>query len=339
MLDKFSVIVKQVQAKEVHFCDGIVYLCGENSHITILDGGAVVNLDVKKLTSKAQTKEKMKDLGLSLGPNATVTQMKTKLALHKTKVEKMYKDKGFKSCTINFWSKETNEQPTFSSFCIVDRQLLYAACLTEEAVVAVTTSIDGVGVRGHLQRTFSYGVHWGTISSLCIVSAKLFAVTCLGIEMFDLASASDSIHVVDKERHGCHPFQVKGRCSDIIFSDPTNRRIYKYVIESAKLEVFAGNGKEDNVDGPAAECSFRQPCGITVEFDNVVYATDAMSGTVLMISPLTNTIRFLKAIGDLHKAFSVHEKGKKFDTFGLQPALDLVQNCRTFLEENEQAII
>jgi hypothetical protein len=58
-----------------------------------------------------------------------------------------------------------------------------------------------------------------------------------------------------------------------------------------------------------------------------------------MISPLTNTIRFLKAIGDLYKAFSVHEKGKKFDTFGLQPALDLVQNCRTFLEENEQAII
>ena len=59
-----------------------------------------------------------------------------------------------------------------------------------------------------------------------------------------------------------------------------------------------------------------------------------------MISPLTNTIRFLrKAIGDLYKAFSVHEKGKKFDTFGLQPALDVVQNCRMFLEENKNKLL
>jgi hypothetical protein len=64
-----------------------------------------------------------------------------------------------------------------------------------------------------------------------------------------------------------------------------------------------------------------------------------MSGTVLIISPLTNTVRFLRAIGDLYKAFSVHAKGKNFDTLSLQNALDLVQNCRMFLEENEQAII
>jgi hypothetical protein len=56
--------------------------------------------------------------------------------------------------------------------------------------------------------------------------------------MVDLASASDSTHIVDNERDGCHPLQVRGRGPDIIFSDPTNRRIYKYVIESAKKTTW-----------------------------------------------------------------------------------------------------
>ena len=38
---------------------------------------------------------------------------------------------------------------------------------------------------------------------------------------------------------------------------------------------------------------------------DVVFTTDSMSGTVHLISLITNTIKFLKAVGDLYKAFLV----------------------------------
>ena len=133
-----------------------------------------MSLNVTKLTSKALLREKTKDLGLLLDHNATVTQMKTCLILHKTKVEKMYTDKGFKTSMINFWNKENDEQPTFSSLCIVDSQLLYAACPTEEAIVAVTTSFDSVGIRGCAQRIFP--MEWTGEQYLAFV---LFLRNCL----------------------------------------------------------------------------------------------------------------------------------------------------------------
>ena len=200
--------------------------------------------------------------------------------------------------------------------------MLYAACTTESAIVAVTTSLDGVGMRGSIQQLFSYGVK--ADSSLCIILGKMFTVSTLGIEMVYLENAVQSICVVDNARDGCHPFQVRKRGPNIIFSDPQNRKIYKYTIKSSTLEDFAGSGNEDSVDGPLAQCSFRQPCGIDIEFDNVVYATDAMSETVSITSPLTNTVKFLKAVGDLYRGFSVQDKGRPYETFNLQSAMGLI---------------
>ena len=53
----------------------------------------------------------------------------------------------------------------------------------------------------------------------------------------------------------------------------------------------------------------------------------------ICLSTKTNTTKFLKVVGDLYKAFLVHEKGKTFDSFKLQLALELVHNCRVFFEE------
>jgi len=335
-LDKFVVVKKQVLAKEVHFRDGIVYLCADDSQITIVDEEGKVDLNVGRIKSKAMATEKVVAFGLPV--QATVAQMKESLIQHKHSVQKQYTESDFERSTINFWCSDSCDQPKFSSVCIVDNELLYAAFTTEKAIVAVTTSLDGVGMRGSVQRLFSYGEHWRAVSSLCIVSGKMFAVSTLGIEMIDLENAVHSIRVVDNARGGLHPLQVRKRGPDIIFSDPTNRKIYRYIIRSATLKDFAGSGNENSVDGPVAQCCFRQPCGIDVEFDNVVYPTDAMSGTVNVISPLNNTVKFLKAVGDLYKGFSVHDKGKTYETFNLPIALGLIHNCRALLEENERAI-
>ena len=54
---------------------------------------------------------------------------------------------------------------------------------------------------------------------------------------------------------------------------------------------------------------------------DVVCTADSMAGTVHLISPAHN--EYYQVVGDLYKAFLVHEKGNTFDSFKLQLALEL----------------
>ena len=74
------------------------------------------------------------------------------------------------------------------------------------------------------------------------------------------------------------------------------------------IVTFVGNGKEGNVDGIAESCEIFQPAGICTEFDNVVYFADYRTSSIKMVSSMANTALFLKALGFLMKAFSIHEK-------------------------------
>ncbi|CAB3990306.1 Hypothetical predicted protein [Paramuricea clavata] len=325
-VDKVKIVNKQVKATSVHFAEGVVYLCGDNSPITVVDENSVLALDVGKIKTGPVAKQALQTYGLPV--RGTVAQMKECLQQYKSRVKDEYAAKRFLSTTINFWRNEFNEQPSFTAICLVDGNLLYAACATESIIASVVTSRDGIGMRGTLQRTFSYDESWRTIHSLRVIcsTAKLFVVTNSDIDMLDLESQIGHVHVVDNER------------DDVIFSDPINRKIYQYTPESEKTEIISGNGDENCIDGPVSQCSYRQPYGIAVEFDYVVYVTDAMSGTVHIISCLENTVKFLQAIGGLYKSFSVHDKGGSFEKHDLRSALELVSKCKDFLEENERVI-
>lgn len=78
--------------------------------------------------------------------------------------------------------------------------------------------------------------------------------------------------------------------------------------KEGSLNDFIGSGTEGNSDGIASKCQLYQPTGICVEFDNVVYFTDYRTASVKIASSLTHTGTFLEAIGNILKAFSVHEK-------------------------------
>ncbi|CAB4004120.1 Hypothetical predicted protein [Paramuricea clavata] len=76
-----------------------------------------------------------------------------------------------------------------------------------------------------------------------------------------------------------------------------------------ELSLFAGSDKEDgSTDGPVKESCFKQPVGICTEFDSVVYVCDAQTNTIKICSKLKECAHFLKAIGCLYQAFSVHNK-------------------------------
>ena len=73
-------------------------------------------------------------------------------------------------------------------------------------------------------------------------------------------------------------------------------------------EEFAGNGKNIHAEGLALECSFYKPCGIAVEFDNVVYITDIDTNRVNVITPLIITAELLKCDFSLYKDNAINLK-------------------------------
>lgn len=159
-LDKFFGLKKQVLAKEVHFSGGIVCLCADDSKTTIVDEEGKVDLNVRKIKSWAMAKEKVEALGLALQTSViTVALMRESQIPHTNSVKKQYTERVFERTTINFWFSDSCDQPKFSSVYIINNELLYATSITGNAIVAVKTSLGGVGMRGSIQRVFSYRVN------------------------------------------------------------------------------------------------------------------------------------------------------------------------------------
>ena len=138
-------------------------------------------------------------------------QMKESLLLHEDNVRKQYPDKGFESNTVNFWNTINDERQTFSSVCKVDKNLLYAASSTENDIVVVIPSLDRVSMRGSIQRVFFMA---------CIGEQyPPFVMYCFW---------KDVCYHISWNRNDWLANAVKG--SDIIFSDPANHKIYKFII-------------------------------------------------------------------------------------------------------------
>ena len=54
---------------------------------------------------------------------------------------------------------------------------------------------------------------------------------------------------------------------------------------------------------------FKQPVSICTKFASVVYVCDAQTNSIKICTSLKECAQFLKAIGCLYEAFSVHSKG------------------------------
>ena len=59
-----------------------------------------------------------------------------------------------------------------------------------------------------------------------------------------------------------------------------------------------------------------------------------------MIITTNNTLNFLKNVGALHDAFSIHEREKEYKRFVLEEAqYYIISNCVTTLKINQQKIV
>ena len=77
---------------------------------------------------------------------------------------------------------------------------------------------------------------------------------------------------------------------------------------------------------------------MSVEFDNVVYVCDVDANRVSILTTMKETAKYLRSVGILYEAFSVHAKGKKYQLQTLRSALDMAGHCQTFLQEMETTI-
>ena len=107
--------------------------------------------------------------------------------------------------------------------------------------------------------------------------------------------------------------------------------------ESGDLVLFAGIA-EGNQDELASRCSFRQPSGITTEFDSVIYVCDVQTNSIKLLMRREHCSKFLNAMSGLYDAFSIHKKGAIYNVKTLSEAVVLARKCQSLLQKNEHSI-
>ena len=80
-----------------------MYLCGENSSISIVGESSFLSLDVEKIKTAPAAKQALQTYGLLT--SGTIEQMKERLWQHKNRVKDDYAAKRFQSTTIYFGAK------------------------------------------------------------------------------------------------------------------------------------------------------------------------------------------------------------------------------------------
>ena len=131
--------------------------------------------------------------------------------------------------------------------------------------------------------------------------------------------------------------QLTGR-NGIVYADTEGRQI-KAKIPGEEVTVIAGSGMEGNCNGRAKDASFSQPMGICVELDRNIFVTDAQTGSVKLITTIKGTAEFLKHLGMLYKAFSVHQKHQVVAKISLADAIELLKVLDSYLKRSTDEVI
>ena len=79
--------------------------------------------------------------------------------------------------------------------------------------------------------------------------------------------------------------------------------------------------------------------GICVECEKNIFVTDAQTGAVELITTIEGTAEFLRHLGLLYNAFSIHLKHHKAQKLSLDEAISKVETLDSFLKETVQNVM
>ena len=129
------------------------------------------------------------------------------------------------------------------------------------------------------------------------------------------------------------PCILAGFGTDVLFTNQERFSMWR-LRQCGELEKIADR-EEGSVDGPADSRCFKQPLGICTDFESAVYVFDAQTNSKTLFTRMSSCASFLRAIGSLYDAFSVHTKGTAYTVTSLSAAPDFVPFCSNILHENE----
>ena len=302
-VNKINSIGKNLKAKEIHCADGIIFLAS--------DSGPIKAIEFTVASIYMLAKEKKKDdlvklaTKLNISSRGTVAEITSRLKKYLENVQRQYSSHNVGNDEIYFWDRKT--QPSFEAMACADSDLIYAAESKEQSIISFLVEKDGVGLKGtNRQQIIPYGVTWQKVNSICLCNRNLFVSHAQGISAINLENLECRLVV----EHDDQPCVLARFGTDVLFTNQAKASIWQLSGNGEELSLFAGSDKEDgSSDGPVKESRFKQPVGICTEFDSVVYVCDAQTNTIKICSKVRECAHFLKAIGCLYQAFSVHNKG------------------------------
>ena len=134
------------------------------------------------------------------------------------------------------------------------------------------------------------------------------------------------------------PHTVAPHGDEVVVSGAEKQCILKWSRCERNVQVFNGDGTPGNNDGLATKGRLFQTSGICSEFNNVVYVCATQTSCLMTFATLKKPAGFVKGIGEVFSAFSLHEKNQTFEYCDLSGAIVRVGRCLQVLEENVASI-
>ena len=330
-VDKISVVKKNLPSNQVQCVQDVAFLSSQDGPVLVVElEKNNCYLKPSKITSSKRWDELKQQFSLTM--TGTLVEIRKQADRFLQSKEKEYSTNGHDREQINFHDKAMQDH--IQAITLIDRELMYLAAASSKRILSAQLKYDGYGICAtNVQEVIGYGEGWECVTSVCVCRNKLFASHAEGISVVCLES--HQCHVVYRSNHAkCTVVPFK---NGALFTDQQKATLYQ-IDEEENIHIFAGSETEGFLDGLVAECKFKQPMGIAVEFDSVVYMCDPQSNCVKVMTPLSQTAKFLSAIGKLYDAFSVHKKGQSVQTRTLQEAESRITECKRFLSELERAV-
>ena len=331
-VDKISVLRKNVRANEVHYMGGVAYLCGSRSSISFVEIVAEsVVIKGGKDRRKCDFISMLRRFNLNVeGP---VKVLKERLVNHLRDTNERYAVNGFSKNVINFGGG----QYSFDSIATTETaNMLFAAVSSQRYIGRILVSSDGVGLTGEITEFVPYEPVWGNIRSLCVTSSMVYITHSNGLSIIDRDTLLVTKNICNTDQFEAN--RVAPYKEGALVTDSKYRKVWRYLQGETNVQTFAGTGAKVHKEGVAAESSFCKPCGIAVEFDNVVYLTDIDVNRVNVITTMRDSAEFLRNVGKVYKAFGVHQKGADYVIPSLPDASRLLAECIRYLRNNEHNI-
>lgn len=327
-----KILGEYLGASSMVYSGGIAYLC-QPSGIQTVPIAAKPKLQVKAL-KKADLISELLQRGLP--QQGTVQVLQDRLDNFLKSVEKTYKDQNIDLSKV-YLSQEIKPS------CIAKASESILVCSSDagQAIYMITLEMDGVVVKGSVNFFSRYPNGCKEVVSMCVNDNILYVShkgTPGGVAAIKMANLMVDMVVKNGTADCVESSHVAPYKGGIVFVDTEGRRI-KVKIPDKEVTVIAGTGSEGNSNGKAESASFSQPMGICVECDKNIFVTDAQAGTVKLLTTIEGTVEFLKHLGLLYKAFSIHLKHQKAQKLPLDEAISKLETLDKFLKETVRNVM